>query len=111
MSKTEVERRLHKRVELSCPITVTGVKSGDQVETNTLNISDGGALIAVPSDCPIQVGDEVSMALRILRHTANTRMFEDFASSAKILRCQWSADGQMCLVTQVDHILDMRLGV
>ena len=90
MAENELDRRVSRRLDLTCPITVTDSAGKVLLKTRTLNVSDGGALLE-PQDVSIEIGQPVSVDLRLPRSTANTFMYEDVSSPAQIVRSQQAA--------------------
>ncbi len=95
MSWRHRERRLHTRVELSCPLEVTDTGGRELFRIRTMNLSDGGLYLETPvSNLPEEgVPDEVRLRLSIPRSTPNTFMLEDFTAAARILRSAPLAQG------------------
>jgi hypothetical protein len=87
MAAAEENRRIHPRVELTCPIEITDSEGTVLLKTRTLNISDGGALLE-PHEDTIEIGAPVDVTMNVPRSTANTFMFEQVSSSAHIIRGQ-----------------------
>ena len=87
MTPSREERRAHVRLNLTCPIVVIDSEGRELVRTQTLNISNGGLLLA-PAEKPIDRGQSVQVNLRVPRSTENTFMFEDVSTVAKVLRHQ-----------------------
>lgn len=82
------ERRQHKRFKLTCPIVLTDGKERELLRTRTLDVSDGGLLLAAPTGSLMPVGESVQVFLQVPRETANTRMLEDVRAEAWVLRHQ-----------------------
>jgi hypothetical protein len=84
------ERRGHRRFDLGCPVVVTDGDGRELARTHTLNISDGGALLAAGRR--LKPGQPVRVLFRLPRRTDNTYMLEEFASGAFVVRCRGSGD-------------------
>ena len=82
------ERRKHERFDLACPVVVCDSQGQELVRTRTINVSDGGALLAALAAQAVPVGEAVHVTLQVLRQTLNTRMFEDFFAAASVVRHQ-----------------------
>ncbi len=82
------ERRKHKRFDLACPVVIYDSQGQELLRTRTINVSDGGALLAASGAQAIPVGEIVQVALHVPRQTPNTRMLEDFFSAASVVRHQ-----------------------
>jgi hypothetical protein len=87
MPRRHKERRRHARFELPCPVTVTDAGGTVLLQTRTLNVSDGGALLR-PARKAIELGQDVSVLLRVPRSTPNTFLYEEVASGARVVRHQ-----------------------
>ena len=88
MTWAQQERRRHKRQPLACPISLTADDGQELAKARTLNISDGGTLLPVPSDAAPPDGARVRVSFSVPRQTANTYMLEDFACGASVVRRQ-----------------------
>ncbi len=86
MTRSPSERRAHRRFDLACPVVVTDNAGNKLLDTKTLNLSDGGALLTVPTKQTIGLGQYVHVDVRLPRSTPNTFMFENISSDASILR-------------------------
>lgn len=95
MSWRHRERRLHTRVELSCPLEVADRHGRELFRIRTMNVSNGGLYLETPvSNLPEDdLPDEVQLRLSIPRSTPNTFMLEDFTIPARILRSEPLAEG------------------
>ncbi|NLF32143.1 MAG: PilZ domain-containing protein [Planctomycetes bacterium] len=89
------DRRLHSRIELSCPLEVADSRGRELFRIRTANVSNGGLYLESPiSNLPEDgVPDEVQLRLSIPRSTPNTFMLEDFATAARIVRSEPLAEG------------------
>jgi hypothetical protein len=97
-------------VSVPCPAAIFD-KAGRPVgESRTTNLSDGGALLHVPVDSLPEVGAKIHVTISVPRATANTRMLEDFASPARVVR-HVPADGENLagLAVQFETPLDIML--
>ncbi len=83
----EAERRRHKRHDLACPTTLV-VEGGKLMKAKTINISDGGAYIALHTEEMPRCEAKVAVRLSLPRKTANSFMFEDIAAAARIIRSE-----------------------
>ncbi len=86
MTTSPRERRACGRFDLACPVIVTDSAGNELLKTKTLNLSDGGALLTVPIEQTIPLGQYVRMDVRLPRSTKNTFMFENISAEASILR-------------------------
>jgi hypothetical protein len=102
-----VEKRMHQRFELSCPIVITDSKGKKLLRTQTLNISDGGAMVADRGS--FDVGDSLMAQLKIPRSTVNTFLMEDVSARARIIRHETIAAHNGMAVAFIEP-LDLNLG-
>lgn len=96
MSAPRMERRRHERSELPCTIRLLDGSGGVLAKTKTLNIADGGALLAVPSATAPAPGQALSVEFTVPRSTPNTYMLEQFSCRGEVVRHQQVADGALC---------------
>lgn len=109
MRRLQDERRDHPRCRLTCPIVITDSRGKELMQTQTLNISDGGLLLE-PGGKAIGLDEAVHLNLRIPRTTDNTFMYEDFFSGALVVRHQ-SAGGGRSLAMAFTQPLQLELEV
>ena len=88
---TSAERRKYQRFDVPCRLRVE-LPEGRQVQTRTVNVSDGGTYF-VTEDI-IEVGRKVTVRLSVPRDTANTFFLEQFATKAKVIRRDPPAEGR-----------------
>ena len=95
MSWRHRERRIHTRIELSCPLEVADDRGRELFRIRTMNVSSGGLYLETPvSNLPEDgVPDEVQLRLSIPRSTPNTFMLEDFTTAARVLRSEPLCEG------------------
>lgn len=112
MPRVNDERRQHRRQDLLCPMVVE-LSGGDALgSTRTINISDGGVLIALPSDALPAPGTEVKVTFSVPRSTPNTYMLEQFACSGQVVRQDSFPDEELTGVAlRFDHPIDLMLEV
>lgn len=91
---TASERRAHRRFQVVCPIVLCDARGREVAASRTVDVSDGGALLAVRA-APrgeaqaLGVGGQVMhVTLRVPRQTPNTLMFQDFTTQARLVRAQ-----------------------
>ncbi|MCD6304170.1 MAG: PilZ domain-containing protein [Planctomycetes bacterium] len=86
MADAIFERRRHKRHELPCPAALA-VRDGERpARTRTINLSDGGMLLAVPAESAPPAGQRVKVRFSVPRSTPNTYLLEEFTSDATVVR-------------------------
>jgi len=124
MSRSSIERRRHKRLDVCCPVWLVG--EGDRViaRSRTVNVSNGGILILSPLGAAssgngaakaygeLPAGGKLAVRFSVPRKTANTFMFEDFAVRARVVRAVESGAGVLPgLALQFDQPLKLELEV
>lgn len=82
----KVEKRRHKRIELSCPLKICNNDGQVLAETNTVNISDSGALVYLPAEQAGAFNCKVHLHFSIPRRTQDSQIFEEFGCNGKIVR-------------------------
>ena len=92
---------------------VVELAGGDALgSTRTINISDGGLLVALPSDALPAVGTKVNITFSVPRSTPNTYMLEKFACSAMVVRHDPFDDEKLTGVAlRFDQPVDLMLEV
>ena len=95
MPKQQYDRRKYYRTDVSCPVTVSAAGHSGQAKGNTLNLSDGGALLTIPINSMPGLAERVAVQLSLPRTTPNTRMYEDLASQATVVRHQPMIDERL----------------
>jgi len=103
MTRADPERRRHRRFELTCPIVVTDAQGNELLRTRTVNISDGGALVE-PHEQAVHVGQTVGVDLHLPRSTANTFMYEQVSSEARVVRHHPLADAEAPALTFIEPL-------
>ena len=94
MSGLPEERRAHKRQQLACPVSLFSRGGQALAQGNTVNISDGGALVSVPGGSAPEADAEINLTLSVPRATASTYMLEEFATAGRVIRRRQLDDGQ-----------------
>ncbi|HOF19081.1 MAG TPA: PilZ domain-containing protein [Phycisphaerae bacterium] len=85
--KFDVERRTHRRYDLSGPFDLLG-GNGAPAHARLLNLSDGGAFVSLPIGSLPSCGKRFDVRFIVPRATANTRMVEEFSCRATVVRHQ-----------------------
>ncbi|MHC4562936.1 MAG: PilZ domain-containing protein [Planctomycetota bacterium] len=65
MAKTQTDLRQHCRFELSCKVEVFDDAGNMLTEGRTLNVSDGGMLLAAPTEVVPSQGSSISVTLHL----------------------------------------------
>ncbi len=86
MSKSESERRRHKRKDVTCPVTVSHSEGNVKSPGKMLNVSDSGALLSIPIEFLPEVKELVHVTVSLPRSTPNTHMVEEIKSHATVVR-------------------------
>ncbi|TFG73953.1 MAG: PilZ domain-containing protein [Chrysiogenales bacterium] len=94
MLHRHAERRLHTRMEISCPLAVADSAGRELFQIRTTNISNGGLYIETPvSNLPQEgVPDEVHLRISVPRTTSNTFKLDEFRTAARLVRSDILAD-------------------
>ena len=87
MSPTIAERRSYTRFPVSYPITLVN-QAGHAFSTQTLDLSDGGALVAFPFDIAPPVGDVLDLDLWVPSSPSSGNETRRVNCQAKVLRHQ-----------------------
>jgi c-di-GMP-binding flagellar brake protein YcgR len=99
VAKSVAERRRHKRHRVSCPVSLVasakGKGSEETVRTRTVDVSDGGAMLAVPIKVVPRLSERVRVVLNVPRQTPNTRMVEEVSCEARVVRHQPMEDNEV----------------
>jgi hypothetical protein len=98
MAKNTAERRGNPRLDLACPASLYNRAGELIVRTKTVNVSDGGLLVAVPVQELGRLEEHANVAFSVPRSTATTYMLEDFACPARIVRHQPMVDDDFAAV-------------
>lgn len=87
----QAERRVYQRYALTCPIVICDTQGNELIRTQTVNISDGGAFLAMPA--PVEVsrakttaGQKVRAEVHLPRSTPNSYLLERVDSPARVIR-------------------------
>jgi len=110
MTVSQQERRRFKRVTVSCPVTVFS-RGGEELATGkTVDLSDGGAFVAIPMEKIETVDGPLNVAFALPRTTPNSQMIEDVACHATVLRRQpMRSDDHAGLALRFTRPLDLAL--
>jgi len=93
MNADSDERRLHRRHELKCPITLFGRGGQVLVKACTANLSRGGVYLPVPQDVVEHLAPNVNVAFSIQDASAADHQMEGFAANAEVVRQESTDDG------------------
>ena len=90
------EKRAHKRLELTCPVTIACAGGDDWLQSRSRNISDGGVYLTVPvGELPEgSLPETLTVRVSVPRSTSNSFMFEPFQAPAAIVRTEPLTDGR-----------------
>ncbi|HUT60516.1 MAG TPA: PilZ domain-containing protein [Phycisphaerae bacterium] len=110
MVRRASERRKHTRHALACPVSLSREDEKLLAQSKTVNISDGGALVAVPSKSVPRLDQKVALVFSVPRSTANTYMLEEFTGRARIVRHQPLTDNDQVGVA-IQFLPAMSLGL
>jgi len=79
-------------VTIPCPITIQDPAGQQIARATTADISDAAAFAPVPIQSVPACGSKVRLRFSVPRQTPNTFLFEQFDSSATVVRHQLMAD-------------------
>jgi hypothetical protein len=95
MAAARQERRVHRRYDLACPITILN-GSASPLESRSENISDGGLYLTLRAadlaDDPLP--PKLAIKLMVPRSTPNSFMYEDVSAEVTIVRQSPCDDGR-----------------
>ena len=110
MAKNGAERRRHKRHRIACPLSILRFGAAEPLTGKTLDVSDGGAILAIPIKAVPRVSERVKVVLGVPRSTANTYMLEEVPCEARVVRHQPMDDNSVVGVAlQFSPALDLAL--
>jgi c-di-GMP-binding flagellar brake protein YcgR len=112
VAKHTVERRRHKRHRVSCLAKMLreSKDKSEAVKTRSIDLSDGGAMLAIPIKVVPRISEKIRVVLSVPRETPNTRMVEDFSCEARVIRHQPLRDNEVVGVA-VQFQPTVRLGL
>ena len=94
MGETFRENRRHARKELRCPLTVFNLDGEMLGSGDTINISNGGALLAIPAGSVPEVHAHVDVTFFVPRDPPQTDRLDAYATRAEVLRHEASPDAK-----------------
>ncbi|MCY2928092.1 MAG: PilZ domain-containing protein, partial [Planctomycetota bacterium] len=76
----------------------------------TEDLSNGGAFLHVPVSSRPEVGDRINVTISVPRTTPNSRMLEDFAAPARVVRHVPGGSADLSgIAIEFENPLDMML--
>jgi c-di-GMP-binding flagellar brake protein YcgR len=105
------ERRQDKRFPLACPVVLLDDEKDSPLKARTVNVSDGGLLLSMPSEAAPEQDRRLTVRLLVPRSTPNTYMLEEFVGQARVLRHQELADDSSAVAVQFVKRLRLDLEV
>lgn len=95
-----------------CAITIGHEPAADRVRGKALNISDGGAMLAIPVGALNGLAPDVHLTISVPRVTVNTRMYERVDTEATVIRHQPMVDHDIAgVAVRFSAPLDLQLEV
>jgi c-di-GMP-binding flagellar brake protein YcgR len=85
---TPSERRRHFRFDMNYPAKLYSRKGQFVAETQTVNLSRRGALMAVPSEALEQLNDRMNITISLPSDMHEQRSVTSFACEARMIRAQ-----------------------
>ena len=105
------ERRKHKRHKITCQVALHRAAK-DEVKSKTIDVSDGGAMLAIPVKVVPRLSERVKVVLALPRSTPNTYMVEEISLDALVIRHQpMEADDVVGVALQFQTPKDLGLEV
>jgi len=95
MARQQRERRREPRTGVTCPVAISGGQGRRETRGNTVNVANGGALITMPITALPDVGRRVDLTVSVPRCTPNTRMVEQIAAAATVVRHEPMLDDRL----------------
>ena len=109
MQQKLIERRCCPRFELACPIELFDDKGQSLCCTDTIDVSNGGALVAAPAETAPAVGTIVKIELGVPNSTVGNRETRTFTCLGKITRHQDAEQGNTAL--GIEFLEPLELGL
>jgi len=109
MAHASTERRAHKRHDLACPARLVDEAGSFIASGKTLNISDGGMLLAVRPEDAAAPGARADVKLSVPRSTPNTYLMQPFNTPAIVVRFEKEPEGPSRVAVQFATPLDLDL--
>ncbi len=110
MGQSGIEKRKFKRTVLPCPIEISDEQGNLLAKTQTVNISDGGALIQLPLEALPTFNSEVNLNFSVPRSTPNTYMLEECNCGGRVVRHQpMLEESEVCIAVEFSKPLDLVL--
>lgn len=94
MAANVAEKRQYHRFALSYPIKLFGRSGQELTASRTLNLSRGGALLAVPQEALKQLGQTVNVTVSLPEWSYRPDAVTDFACEARVVRRKQPTDGR-----------------
>lgn len=108
-SSTE-NRRIHKRINISCPITVHVSGGPTRASGRTINISNSGILLVLPTEATPAPGRPVIVRMSV-PHTAPDKSvsYEEFICQGTIVRTHLGDDQQVRTAVEFTQPIQLSL--
>lgn len=103
-------RRVHKRISISCPITVHVSGGPTRATGKTINISNSGILLILPTEATPNPGRAVIVRMSV-PHTAPDKSvsYEEFICQGTIVRTHVGDDQQVRAAVQFTQPIQLSL--
>ena len=112
MNDWKSERREYTRTDIVCAVVVRDEADSERIRGKALNLSDGGAMLAIPMHTLVELAPSLHMTVSVPRATANTRMYEEVTSEATVVRHQPMVDENIVgIAVRFSAPLDLQLEV
>ena len=107
-----IDRRKHKRHRVACAASIHRSAVAEPVTSKTIDVSDGGAMLAIPVKVVPRLSERVKVVLALPRSTPNTYMVEEISLDALVIRHQpMEADDVVGVALQFQMPKDLGLEV
>jgi c-di-GMP-binding flagellar brake protein YcgR len=107
-----IDRRRHKRHRVACAAAIQRSTVAEPVKSKTIDVSDGGAMLAIPVKVVPRLSERVRVVLALPRSTPNTYMVEEISMDALVIRHQpMEADDVVGVALQFQVPKDLGLEV
>ncbi len=90
---TASERRRFFRFDMNYPTKLYSRKGQFVAESQTVNISQRGALVAIPTDALAQLNDRMNVTISLPQDVHQARSVMSFACEARMVRAQAHDNG------------------
>ena len=110
MSDQDSERRRHRRLRMSFPVSFFDRSGTVIVKGDSIDLSDSGIFVSVPVESMEKLDNKVNLTFSVSRSDNGGFMLEDFACQADVVRQQPLTDPTFAGVAMsFERVLDLAL--